>query len=161
MKYAYPAMISYDKALLMACDALSLYLESLVERKLVVLKPSDFAESVLIEPRAGVSFALWLRAKRKAAIFLIRVALLYRAYHVVQHLVCRSRYSSLASQPDDRAREEFHFSLAPRLDVLQHGRLAARRQQVEGRVPGMEVVFDQTRTERLAYRHQFQRNMSR
>jgi len=89
MKYLYPAMIAYDEsdkvflvefpdlkgcltfgktydeALLMACDALSLYLESLIERKLVVPKPSEIAGSVLIEPRAGVSFALWLRSKRK------------------------------------------------------------------------------------------------
>lgn len=89
MKYSYPATISYneadsifsvdfpdlrgcltygktyDEALLMACDALSLFLESLIERKLAIPKPSEIAGSVLIEPRAGVSFALWLRAKRK------------------------------------------------------------------------------------------------
>ncbi len=89
MKYSYPARISYDKddsifsvdfpdlkgcitfgktydeALLMACDALSLYLESLIERKLAIPKSSVIPGSVLVEPRAGVSFALWLRAKRK------------------------------------------------------------------------------------------------
>lgn len=89
MKYSYPAMIFYDEidkvfsvefpdlkgcitfgkthkeALFMACDALSLYLESLIERKLNIPKPSDIPGAVPIEPRAGVSFALWLRAKRK------------------------------------------------------------------------------------------------
>lgn len=89
MKYSYPANIyfdeadsifsvdfpdlkgcltfgkTHDEALRMACDALSLYLESLMDRKLVIPKPSDIAGSVLVEPRAGVSFALWLRAKRK------------------------------------------------------------------------------------------------
>ena len=91
MKYLYPALISYnendkafsvdfpdlkgcitfgkthDEALFMACDALSLYLESLIERKLIVPKPSEIPGAVLVEPRAGVSFALWLRATRKAS----------------------------------------------------------------------------------------------
>jgi len=89
VKHAYPAMITYnesdtifsvdfpdlkgcltfgktyDEALRMACDALSLYLESLIERKLVIPKPSDITSAVIVEPRAGVSFALWLRSKRK------------------------------------------------------------------------------------------------
>ncbi len=89
MKYFYPARISYDEtdkifsvefpdlqgcltfgktydeALFMACDALSLYLESVIERKLVLPRPSTIKGTVLIEPRPGVSFALWLRAKRK------------------------------------------------------------------------------------------------
>jgi antitoxin HicB len=89
MRYSYPAIISYDEsdrvfpvefpdlkgcitfgktydeALFMACDALSLYLESLIERKLIIPKPSDIPGAVPIEPQAGVSFALWLRAKRK------------------------------------------------------------------------------------------------
>jgi len=56
---------TYDEALFMACDALSLYLESLIERKLIIPKPTDIPGTISIEPRASVSFALWLRAKRK------------------------------------------------------------------------------------------------
>ncbi|PKL08995.1 MAG: type II toxin-antitoxin system HicB family antitoxin [Spirochaetae bacterium HGW-Spirochaetae-7] len=89
MRIAYPAVIAYDQAdkvhnvdfpdlpgcitfgktrdeaLLMASDALSLYLESIMDRKLVLPKPSTRAGTVLIEPRPGVAFALWLRARRK------------------------------------------------------------------------------------------------
>lgn len=54
-----------DEVLFMACDALSLYLESLIERKLPLPLATDRPGTVVIKPRPGVAFALWLRAKRK------------------------------------------------------------------------------------------------
>ncbi len=64
-----PGCITYgetmDEAMLMAQDALSVYLESIMDRDLVFSAPTVIQGAVLISPIASVSFALWLRTKRK------------------------------------------------------------------------------------------------
>lgn len=49
----------------MAIDALSGYLQSIMSRGLEIPVPSKVKGAALIEPRASVAFALWLRTRRK------------------------------------------------------------------------------------------------
>lgn len=89
MKLQYPAVFSYideDKSYLvefpdlsgcvtegatmeeakeMAKEALTGYLESVMDRGIPFSAPSSIPNAVLIEPAPGVSFAFWLRTKRK------------------------------------------------------------------------------------------------
>lgn len=91
MKVAYPALFEWDEddkaynvsfpdlpgcltfgetreeAERMAADALSGYLMSVIDRGLKFKEPSSIKGAVMIEPAPSVSFALWLRAKRKAS----------------------------------------------------------------------------------------------
>jgi antitoxin HicB len=89
MKTAYPALFKWDEAdkaynvsfpdlpgcltfgetreeaEFMAQDALSGYLMSVISRGHEFNEPSPFESAVMIEPVPSVSFALWLRAKRR------------------------------------------------------------------------------------------------
>ncbi len=89
MKTAYPALFEWDdadkaynvsfpdlpgcltfgetreEAEFMAQDALSGYIMSVISRGLEFNEPSPFESAVMIEPAPSVSFALWLRAKRR------------------------------------------------------------------------------------------------
>ena len=91
MKTSYPAVIAWSKtdkvfevsfpdlkgcltygntreeAELMAAEALTGYLESVIDRNIPIPEPTNQPHSTLIAPAPSVAFALWLRAKRRAS----------------------------------------------------------------------------------------------
>jgi antitoxin HicB len=91
MKLAYPATFTYleedkgflvefpdlpgcltegdtmDEAMAMAKEALTGYLESVMDREIDFNPPSTIPSATMVEPEPSVAFAFWLRSKRKSS----------------------------------------------------------------------------------------------